>query len=483
MKTTIVTVATLLFSSFLFAQQFGTGLEFNDEAYSEIPSKPKNVSFFDDLADVSQASLKQYVPIVKNQDQYGTCTGWATAYYGRTIVEAKQMRLTNQDDINNISFSPLFTYLNVASAENKINCQRGSSIHLALKSLKADGSAYYKDYSYLCDDSIPQEVKDKAKDNVIENYNRLISGNETTLERIENVKRALYNGNPVIIGFNVEKSLYITKNLYVPDGQSTGGGHAMCVIGFDDEKYGGAFEIVNSWGTNWGNNGYFWVKYDDFVALTRYALEIVPKPKPIEEVYNTLAGELRLELKGGAKMNIVKSDVKFKKTVLGWQDVVAEEETEEKTLGDYKTVNSYPKETKYRIYAKVDQPSYMYVFYADSSGKNGIIFPHEKENVSPYFDNIDAELVMPGEKYLFRLNSDVDSDYTIVLFSLEELDTATIISKMNDLEGELMDKLYLIFNDKLINKDNIVLDKEKMKFNAKFKEGKLAMMVLDIKRS
>ncbi len=303
------------------------------------------------------------------------------------------------------------------------------------------------------------------------------------MERIENVKRALYNGNPVVIGFNVEKSLYITKNLYVPDGQSTGGGHAMCVIGFDDEKYGGAFEIVNSWGTNWGNNGYFWVKYDDFVALTRYALEIVPKPKPIEEVYNTLAGELRLELKGGTKMNIVKSDVKFKKTVLGWQDVVAEEETEEKTLGDYKTVNSYPKETKYRIYAKVDQPSYMYVFYADSSGKNGIIFPHEKENVSPYFDNIDAELVMPGEKYLFRLNSDVDSDYTIVVFSLEELDTATIVSKMNDLEGELMDKLYLIFNDKLINKDNIVLDKEEMKFNAKFKEGKLAMMVLDIKRS
>ncbi len=177
MKTTIVTAVILLFSSFLFAQQFGTGLEFNDEAYSEIPSKPKNVSFFDDLADVSQASLKQYVPIVKNQDQYGTCTGWATAYYGRTIVEAKQMGLTSQEEINNISFSPLFTYLNVASAENKVNCQRGSSIHLALKLLKSDGSPYYKDYSYLCDDSIPEEIKDKAKENVIENYNRLISGN------------------------------------------------------------------------------------------------------------------------------------------------------------------------------------------------------------------------------------------------------------------------------------------------------------------
>jgi uncharacterized protein YvpB len=481
MKTYYPIIIALLISSVAFSQHFATGLVFDDDAYAEIPAKPKNVAFFDNLADVSRASLKQYVPIVKSQDQYGTCTGWATAYYGRTIIEAKQLELSNQEEINNIAFSPLFTYLNVA--KNKINCQKGSSIHLALNSLKNDGSPYFKDYGVLCDDTIPETVTKKAKANVIENYNRIITGTEPPLERIENVKRALYNGNPVVIGFSVEKALHITKNVYIPDGQSTGGGHAMCVIGFDDEKYGGSFEIVNSWGTNWGNNGFFWVKYTDFVNLTKYALEIIPKPKAIEDNYQTLAGELRLELKGGKPMVVAKSDTKFKKTVLGWQDIVAEEETDKKTLGDYRTKDAYPKETKYRIYAKVDQPSYMYVFYADSSGENGIIFPHEKENVSAYFDNTEAELVMPGEKYMFRLNSDVDSDYTIIVFSLEELDTESIVTKMNMLEGELMDKLYLIFNDKLIDKENITLEDHKMKFNSKFKKGSLAMMVLDIKRN
>jgi len=483
MKNYLTLIVSLLISSLAFSQQFGTGLIFNDEAYEEIPSKSKNVSFFDDLADVTNASLKQYVPLVKSQDQYGTCTGWATAYYARTIVEAKQLGITNQEEINNIAFSPLFTYLSVASAANKINCQKGSSIDLALHSLKTDGSPFYKDYGVICDDAIPEEIAKKAKANLIESYNRIITGKESSLERIENVKRAIHHGNPVVIGFSVEKALHITKNLYIPDGQSTGGGHAMCVVGFDDEKYGGAFEIVNSWGTNWGNNGYFWVKYNDFVALTKYALEIIPKPKPIEDKYQTLAGELRLELKGGSTMAVAKADTKFKKTVLGWQDIVAEEDTDTKTLGDYRTKDSYPKETKYRIYAKVDQPSYMYVFYADSNNENGIIFPHEKENVSAYFDNIDAELVMPGEKYLFRLNSDVASDYTIIVFSLEELDTKSIVSKMNTMKGELMDKLYLIFNNKLIDKESITLDNYKMKFSSKFKKGSVALMVLDIKRS
>ena len=42
------------------------------------------------------------------------------------------------------------------------------------------------------------------------------------------------------------------------------GGHAMCVIGYDDRKFGGAFQIMNSWGPEWGKNGVAWVKYGDF---------------------------------------------------------------------------------------------------------------------------------------------------------------------------------------------------------------------------
>lgn len=39
--------------------------------------------------------------------------------------------------------------------------------------------------------------------------------------------------------------------------------HAMTLAGYDNSK--GAFLVVNSWGTSWGNNGRIWVDYNFFV--------------------------------------------------------------------------------------------------------------------------------------------------------------------------------------------------------------------------
>ena len=52
------------------------------------------------------------------------------------------------------------------------------------------------------------------------------------------------------------------------------GGHAMCVIGYDDRKFGGAFQIMNSWGPEWGKNGVGWVRYGDFKNYVREAYGI-----------------------------------------------------------------------------------------------------------------------------------------------------------------------------------------------------------------
>ena len=43
------------------------------------------------------------------------------------------------------------------------------------------------------------------------------------------------------------------------------GGHAQCIVGYDDNHVTadgtGAFLVVNSWGANWGNGGYYWLSY------------------------------------------------------------------------------------------------------------------------------------------------------------------------------------------------------------------------------
>ncbi len=57
------------------------------------------------------------------------------------------------------------------------------------------------------------------------------------------------------------------------------GGHAQCVVGYDDRKYGGAFLIMNSWGPQWGNNGFAWVRYRDFKYFVREAYGLEPMAK------------------------------------------------------------------------------------------------------------------------------------------------------------------------------------------------------------
>ena len=49
----------------------------------------------------------------------------------------------------------------------------------------------------------------------------------------------------------------------------------MAVVAYDDTKFnGGAFLVQNSWGTDWGLNGYFWITYYHFAWWVYYAFEI-----------------------------------------------------------------------------------------------------------------------------------------------------------------------------------------------------------------
>ena len=56
-----------------------------------------------------------------------------------------------------------------------------------------------------------------------------------------------------------------TSDLWTPedtDNIDNATGHAMVIIAYDDNKYGGAVQLMNSWGTDWGNEGYVWMAYE-----------------------------------------------------------------------------------------------------------------------------------------------------------------------------------------------------------------------------
>ena len=52
-------------------------------------------------------------------------------------------------------------------------------------------------------------------------------------------------------------------NTYSTDPIEDTCGHAILIVDYDDAL--NAFKIVSSWGINWGNEGYAWIRYDFFL--------------------------------------------------------------------------------------------------------------------------------------------------------------------------------------------------------------------------
>jgi C1A family cysteine protease len=79
------------------------------------------------------------------------------------------------------------------------------------------------------------------------------------------VKAALANRQPVVGGINVYGQFMNLKgsdSVYNTTSGNSPGGYAITIVGYDDDRYGGAFKVITSWSQNWGDNGFFWMPYD-----------------------------------------------------------------------------------------------------------------------------------------------------------------------------------------------------------------------------
>jgi C1A family cysteine protease len=109
-----------------------------------------------------------------------------------------------------------------------------------------------------------QECYDNAKNHKSIEYKRVV-------QSLEQLKQCLIEGFPFIFGFNVYSSFETqevaeTGIMPIPkEGEELLGGHAVCAVGFDDNKQ--VFIVRNSWGDNWGDKGYFYMPYS-FITNT-----------------------------------------------------------------------------------------------------------------------------------------------------------------------------------------------------------------------
>ncbi|MBK9540060.1 MAG: C1 family peptidase [Flavobacteriales bacterium] len=252
------------------------GLNWNAEAFQR---RERIQPTRDDLP--PSASLKRYAPYTHYQ--YGsTCVAFSLAT-ARTILEAKAKGLTDKDAISANSFSPWFIYYRNRAAGD-VGCSKGLDPDKAIADVLNNGVQHLMEVEYgeyypftdkLLTDYYPPSYSTDVKE--ASDY-RLDAAYR--LESIDDIRVALANGMPVIIGMMPPDSFtaQIGKPLWEPrsdEEPKPENAHALVVLGYDDSKNGGAIEVLNSWGKEWGQGGYIWIRYEDALRFTAgaYALE------------------------------------------------------------------------------------------------------------------------------------------------------------------------------------------------------------------
>ena len=123
-----------------------------------------------------------------------------------------------------------------------------------MKLLNNTGAAKLSEFPYTdqsCVTTPNSYVKSKAQSNRILTYERLAKWSNP-YNLVGKVKKAISSKKPVVIGlFKYNRLIVNSENVWIPNSGSKG--HAMVVVGYDDNKAGGAFDYaLRAMGPGWG---------------------------------------------------------------------------------------------------------------------------------------------------------------------------------------------------------------------------------------
>jgi len=404
LKKFLILLLFLLISP-LFGQTNSTGAILDPVRYAQIDIRPvlitRNYSSLPNAV-----SIKQYAPEPGNQNPYGTCTGWATAFAARTISESIALNRTNRVQTSNNVFSPIHAY-------------KGSYFRMGITPTGHEGAYIANVLEFLKDEGAVKRLALERNTDFplillsafansrrypISGYVRLsIWGPGTIAEKVVPVKKSLAEGKPVIIAMKTPLSFHSARGTWRPyeNPNVDYPGHAMCVVGYDDNRDGGAFEVQNSWGTNWGNDGYIWIRYSDFATFVYEAYEIIENLDTYRDA-TRFAASIEINVFGDSRgMPVTYSQ------------------------GFYRTHFSYPLGTVFQFQMTNRYPAYVYAFSADNSSQDmERIFP--MPGVSPVLDYADSTVAWPGENDGMMIDSVAETHYLVVLYSKAALDIAAI---------------------------------------------------------
>jgi len=217
------------------------------------PSPPST----DEVAETE--SLASYFPEVDDQRQINSSSAQACV----DLVQYFERRALGRT----VRLSKLFVYQATQRLLGTLG-NNGIDLRSTLKTIVSFGIPYEQHWPYDLEkvNEEPSAFLYAFADRFRSiRYFRLDGRNSTGQQTLAIVKSLLDAGFPSVFGFSVPTSTSRDGDIpYRPTFDTIQGGQAVVAVGYDDQRLSstkGALQIRNSWGRDWGDDGYGWLPY------------------------------------------------------------------------------------------------------------------------------------------------------------------------------------------------------------------------------
>ncbi len=388
-------------ASSAFAQDdYARGLVWDDARYVSLPLRYSSTAVLP-----GAKSLKAYYPKVVIQPP-GDMTGpaWATVWSARTAADALACGENNPQKVLQMAYSPSYNYGLLRKGQD---CQDPVNLIDLLESLVKNGGVYFSEFREFCPTEVPADLYPIARLKKLGGYSKLFNPSDDQVMKIHSVKGAIASNQAVIGGLICPPSFHLAQDSWQPREPAPDrsyGGHAVCIVGYDDTKFGGAFEVLNSWGKGWGVQGYSWIRYKDFAEYFPYAFSLFQPGTSSCRV--NFEASINFRLLSGQEMPV----------------------TLESTAGHYKFTTPYPTGTTFSIHASTNLPAYIYLFGVDPGGIMFPLFPRSPSTIPISFTSLKA----PDDMGAITLTDPPGRNQVFAIVSPEAIDLGKLLDRLKN---------------------------------------------------
>jgi len=237
-----------------------------------------------DLRDIPMSLVLPPIPVpkridytsqmtpVRDQANEGTCVAFASVVGVKEYEDTKEYK-------KSVELSPRYLYTLCKKLDGAPD-EEGTYPRVAMKVLLHNGTCFESYWPYR-----PYQT-DKPKKNADKVAKKFRIKAYARLSAIMEMKRSLLVNGPFLAGVKVFDCWFSKKAVktgLIPMPKKTDefqGGHAICIVGYDDQR--GLFKFKNSWSKKWADKGYGYLFYE---YLQKYcsdawsATDLIENPK------------------------------------------------------------------------------------------------------------------------------------------------------------------------------------------------------------